>query len=88
MAWFGRNRCTCKVVRVGSSSWARRGLELQDVLVLARYGSGDDKLILHVTGRGWRKTIMWWSGVKSVVGSADLPFWVSVVMVVVKTREK
>ena len=58
------------------------------MLVLARYGSGEDKLILHGTGRGWGETTMWWSGVKRVVGSVDLPFSVSVVMVVVGTREK
>ena len=58
------------------------------MLVLTRYGSGDNKLMLHVTGRTWGKMIMRWSGVKSVVGSVDLPFWVSVVMVVAETREK
>ena len=55
--------------------------------MLCRYGSGDNKLILHVTGRGWGETTKWWFGVKSVVGLIDLPFSVSVVMVVVNTRE-
>ena len=44
-------------------------------------------MILHVTGRGWGETTKWWFGVKSVVGLIDLPFSVSVVMVVVNTRE-
>ena len=52
----------------------RRDRDLQDVLVFDGYGSGDDMLILHLSGREWGVMILWWFGVNSVVGAVDLPF--------------
>ena len=58
------------------------------MLILVRYGSGVDKKILHVYGRGWGEMMMWWFGVKRVVVAVDQRFWLWVGMVVVKSRAR